>query len=97
LINNICVVVGANIIKGVKSILDHSLYTSPYLESWHDANLYALMITSTSTSTSIRLLNNREGYNIQYVEGFALQMSIIVLFEQMKSGDFKDKSGKISD
>jgi hypothetical protein len=31
------------------------------------------------------------------VEGFALQMSIIVLFEQMKSGDFKDKSGKISD
>jgi hypothetical protein len=26
-----------------------------------------------------------------------LQMSIIVLFEQMKSGDFKDKSGKISD
>jgi len=24
-------------------------------------------------------------------------MSIIVLFEQMKSGDFKDKSGKISD
>jgi hypothetical protein len=29
--------------------------------------------------------------------GFALQMSIIVLFEQMKSGDFKDKSGKISD
>ena len=40
---------------------------------------------------------NRQGYNIQYVEGFALQMSIIVLFEQMKSGDFKDKSGKISD
>jgi hypothetical protein len=26
-----------------------------------------------------------------------LQMSIILLFEQMKSGDFKDKSGKISD
>jgi hypothetical protein len=31
------------------------------------------------------------------VEGFALQMGIILLFEQMKSGDFKDKSGKISD
>jgi hypothetical protein len=40
---------------------------------------------------------NRQGYNIQYAEGFALQMSIIVLFEQMKIGDFKDKSGKISD
>jgi len=24
-------------------------------------------------------------------------MSIIVLFEQIKSGDFRDKSGKISD
>jgi hypothetical protein len=36
-------------------------------------------------------------FYIQYVEGFALQMSIILLFEQMKSGDFKDKSGKISD
>jgi hypothetical protein len=40
---------------------------------------------------------NRQGSNIQYAEGFALQMSIIVLFEQMKSGDFKDKSGEISD
>ena len=40
---------------------------------------------------------NRQEKNIQYVEGFALQMSIIVLFEQMKSGDCKDKSGKISD
>jgi hypothetical protein len=26
-----------------------------------------------------------------------LQMSIIVLFEQIKSGDFKNKGGKISD
>ena len=33
---------------------------------------------------------NRQGYNIYYVEGFALQMSIIVLFERMKSGDFRD-------
>jgi hypothetical protein len=31
------------------------------------------------------------------VESFALQMSIIVLFEQIKSGDFRDKNGKISD
>ena len=38
--------------------------------------------------------HNRQGYNIQYLEGFALQMSIIVLFEQMKNCDFKDKSGK---
>jgi hypothetical protein len=29
------------------TILDHSLFTSPYLESWHDANLYALMIKLT--------------------------------------------------
>jgi hypothetical protein len=28
---------------------------------------------------------------------FALQMSIIVLFEQIKSGDFRDKSEEISD
>jgi hypothetical protein len=27
----------------------------------------------------------------------ALQMSIIVLFEQIKSNDFRDKSGEISD
>jgi hypothetical protein len=38
---------------------------------------------------------NRQGSNIQYVEGFTLQMSIIVLFEQIKSGNFKNKSGKI--
>ena len=40
---------------------------------------------------------NWQGSNIQYIEGFALQMSIIVLFEQIKSGDFRDKSGEISD
>jgi hypothetical protein len=31
------------------------------------------------------------------VEGFALQMSIIVLLEQIKSHDFRDKNGHISD
>ena len=31
------------------------------------------------------------------MEGFAWQMSIIVLFEQIKSSDFRDKSGEISD
>jgi hypothetical protein len=31
------------------------------------------------------------------VEGFALQMSIMVLFEQIKSGDFRDKNMTISD
>jgi hypothetical protein len=45
-------------------MLDHSLFTSPYLET---------------------------------CEGFALQMSIIVLFEQIKSGEYRDKSGEISD
>ena len=35
-------------LKSLKSILNHSLFTSPYLESWHDANLYALMIKLTS-------------------------------------------------
>jgi hypothetical protein len=34
---------------------------------------------------------------IQYVEGFALQRIIIVLVGQIKSGDFRDKCGKISD
>ena len=29
------------------TILNHSLFTSPFLESWHDANLYALMIKLT--------------------------------------------------
>jgi hypothetical protein len=31
------------------------------------------------------------------VEGFALQMSIIVLLEQIKSHAFRDKNGQISD
>ena len=29
------------------TILDHSLFISPYLECWHDTNLYALMIKLT--------------------------------------------------
>jgi hypothetical protein len=33
----------------------------------------------------------------KFCNNLSLQMSIIVPFEQMKSGDFKDKSGKISD
>ena len=32
-----------------------------------------------------------------HAEGVALQMSIIVLFGQIKSGDFRDKSEKNSD
>ena len=28
---------------------------------------------------------------------FAVEMSIIVLFEQTKSGDFRNKNGKMSD
>ena len=51
----------------------------------------------TPKFVSFCYLYNKQGKTIQYVEGFALQKSIIVLFEQMKSGDFKDKSGKISD
>jgi hypothetical protein len=31
----------------VNNFLEHSLFTSPYLESWHHANLYALMIKFT--------------------------------------------------
>jgi hypothetical protein len=42
-------------------------------------------------------LADRDNIFSMHAEGVALQMSIIVLFGQIKSGNFRDKRGKISD
>ena len=62
---------------------------------WYTKKLITCKVTPKCVSFCY--FYNGQGYNIQYMEDFAVQMSFIALFEQIKTCDFRDKNGEISD